>query len=66
MKRILILIADYGYRHHSAAIAIAEALQENHEQGCIVEIVNPLDDKHVPAILSVVSASRICMNPYMP
>lgn len=51
MKRILILIADYGYGHHSAAIAISEALQETHGQDCVVEIVNPLDDERAPAIL---------------
>jgi len=51
MKRILILIADYGYGHHSAAIAISEALQETYGQECVVEIVNPLDDERAPAIL---------------
>jgi hypothetical protein len=51
MKRVLILIADYGYGHHSAAIAISEALQETHGQDCVVEIVNPLDDERAPAIL---------------
>jgi len=51
MKRILILMADYGYGHHSAANAIAEALKETHSQDCIVEIVNPLDDERAPAFL---------------
>ena len=51
MKRILILMADYGYGHHSAAIAISEALQETHGQDCVVEIVNPLDDERAPSIL---------------
>jgi hypothetical protein len=32
-KRILILTADYGYGHRSAANAIAEALHETHDQG---------------------------------
>ncbi|MBK7456178.1 MAG: hypothetical protein IPJ46_21400 [Anaerolineales bacterium] len=41
MKRILVLIADYGYGHHSAAIAISEALQETHGEDCVVEIVTP-------------------------
>ena len=45
MKRILILMADYGYGHHSAANAVAEALKETHGQDCVVEIVNPLDDE---------------------
>jgi 1,2-diacylglycerol 3-beta-galactosyltransferase len=49
MKRILILTADYGYGHRSAANAVAEALYETHGQECKVEIVNPLDDPHAPA-----------------
>jgi 1,2-diacylglycerol 3-beta-galactosyltransferase len=49
MKRILILTADYGYGHRSAANAIAEALQETHGQECKVDIVNPMDDPHAPA-----------------
>jgi 1,2-diacylglycerol 3-beta-galactosyltransferase len=51
MKRILILMADYGYGHHSAAIAISEALQEIHGRDCVVEVVNPLDDERAPAFL---------------
>jgi 1,2-diacylglycerol 3-beta-galactosyltransferase len=51
MKRILILIADYGFGHHSAANAISEALQESYGGNCVVEIVNPLDDKRAPAFL---------------
>jgi 1,2-diacylglycerol 3-beta-galactosyltransferase len=49
MKQILILTADYGYGHRSAANAIAEALHETHGQECEVEIVNPLDDPRAPA-----------------
>ena len=51
MKRILILTADYGYGHRSAAKAIAEALQETHGEDCQVEIVNPMDDPRAPALL---------------
>jgi len=51
MKHILILMADYGYGHHSAANATAEALKETHGQDCVVEIVNPLDDERAPAFL---------------
>jgi hypothetical protein len=51
MKKILILTADYGYGHRSAANAIAEALQETHGEDCIVEIVNPLDDPRAPVFL---------------
>lgn len=49
MKRILILTADYGYGHRSAANAIAEALLETHGQEGSVDIVNPLDDPRAPA-----------------
>jgi len=51
MKRILILTADYGYGHRSAAKAIAQALQETHGEDCMVEIVNPLNDPRTPAFL---------------
>ena len=51
MKHILILIADYGFGHRSAANAISEALQESYGGRCVVEIVNPLDDKRAPALL---------------
>jgi len=51
MKRILILMADFGYGHRSAANAIAEALQETHGPECVVEVVNPLNDKRAPAFL---------------
>ena len=49
MKQILILTADYGYGHRSAANAIVEALHETHGQECTVEIINPLDDPRAPA-----------------
>ncbi len=49
MKKILILMADYGYGHRSAANAIAEALQETYGQESKVDIVNPLDDPRAPA-----------------
>ncbi|MDI6694302.1 MAG: glycosyltransferase [Anaerolineales bacterium] len=49
MKKILILMADYGYGHRSAANAIAEALHETHGQECQVDIVNPLNDPRAPA-----------------
>lgn len=51
MKRILILTADYGYGHRSAAKAITEALQETHGEECSVDIVNPMDDPRAPAFL---------------
>lgn len=51
MKHILILTADAGLGHRSVANAIAAALQELHPAECAVEIVNPLEDKHVPRLL---------------
>ena len=51
MKHILILIADYGYGHRSAANAIAQALQETHDKDCSVEIVKPMDHPSAPAVL---------------
>ena len=50
-KRIVILTADAGFGHRSAANAIAAALQETHGDGCVVEIVNPLEDRRVPGFL---------------
>jgi 1,2-diacylglycerol 3-beta-galactosyltransferase len=51
MKKILILTADFGFGHRSAARAIAEALEETHPGECSVEIVNPMLDRRIPAIL---------------
>ncbi len=50
-KRILILVADAGFGHRSAANAIAAALQELHPAECVVDILNPMQDERVPAIL---------------
>jgi 1,2-diacylglycerol 3-beta-galactosyltransferase len=50
-KRILILTADAGYGHRSAANAIAAALQETHGGECTHEIINVLDHEHTPAFL---------------
>lgn len=51
VKRVLILTADAGFGHRSAANAVAAALKERYGDRCQVEIVNPLDDKRVPAFL---------------
>lgn len=51
MKHILILTADYGYGHRSAANAISEALRETYGEYCSVEIVNPMDHPSAPAVL---------------
>ena len=50
-KRILILTADVGFGHRSAANAVAAALSERYGEYCQVEIFNPLDDKRTPALL---------------
>jgi 1,2-diacylglycerol 3-beta-galactosyltransferase len=50
-KRVLILTADAGFGHRSAANAIAEALQETHGDECTYEIVNVLDDERTPQLL---------------
>jgi len=50
-KRVLVLMAEFGYGHRSTAKAIAEALQETHGRDCAIEIINPLDDERAPAFL---------------
>jgi len=51
MDRILILTADAGFGHRSAAIAIQEALKIKYSDNVYVEIINPLENKLAPAIL---------------
>lgn len=51
LKRVLILTADVGFGHRSAANAIAEALQEKYDGRVKVDIANPLDDENTPGIL---------------
>ena len=50
-KRILILTADAGFGHRSAANAIEAALGETHGADCAVDLVNPLDDSRVLPVL---------------
>ena len=50
-KHVLILTADAGFGHRSAANAIAAALQELHGRDCTFKIVNPLDDERAPTML---------------
>jgi 1,2-diacylglycerol 3-beta-galactosyltransferase len=50
-KRILILTADAGFGHRSAANAVAAALAELYGDQCQVDIVNPLEYKHAPSFL---------------
>ncbi len=50
-KRILILTADAGFGHRSAANAVAAALEELYASDSQVVVVNPLDDKRTPSFL---------------
>jgi 1,2-diacylglycerol 3-beta-galactosyltransferase len=50
-KRILILTADAGFGHRSAANAVAAALQERYGEECEIEIANPLEDPRCPFFL---------------
>ncbi len=50
-KRILILTADAGFGHRSAANAVSEALHQKYGESACVSIVNPLDDKRTPIFL---------------
>ena len=51
VRRILVLTADAGFGHRSAADAVAAALRETYGDACAVQVVNPLEDRHVPALL---------------
>ncbi len=51
MKKILVLSADAGYGHRSAAIAIATALQIQYGEECEVVVNNPLEDERTPTFL---------------
>jgi 1,2-diacylglycerol 3-beta-galactosyltransferase len=50
-KRVLILTADMGFGHRSAAKALADAIRETYGDQCMVEVVNPLNDRRIPSIL---------------
>src|SRR5512138_587122 len=58
-KRILILTADVGFGHRSAANAIAAALQEKHGVECTTEILNVLEHEHSPALLRDSQTDRV-------
>ncbi len=49
--KVLILTADAGFGHRSAANAVAEALQLRYGSDVDVVIANPLDHKSTPAFL---------------
>ncbi|MGD8625116.1 MAG: glycosyltransferase [Anaerolineae bacterium] len=50
-KQVLILTADAGLGHRSAAEAIAAVLKQRYGSDCAVNIANPLDDERVPSAL---------------
>ncbi|MBE0696126.1 MAG: glycosyltransferase [Anaerolineaceae bacterium] len=50
-KRLLILTADAGFGHRSAANAVAAAIEEHYGDLCEVNIVNPLEDRRAPFFL---------------
>ncbi len=50
-KKVLILTADAGFGHRSAANALAAALQNQYGEAVQVEILNPLDDRKTPLLL---------------
>lgn len=57
-KRILILTADAGFGHRSAALAIEAAIQEKYGGLCITNIINPLREEGMPSILQKVAEER--------
>ena len=50
-KKVLILTADAGFGHRSAANAIAAALKSRYSDRCDVEIINPMEDRRTPFFL---------------
>lgn len=50
-KKILILYADAGFGHRSAANAVQQALKIAHSEDCEATLVNPLEDSRAPALL---------------
>lgn len=50
-KRILILTADAGFGHRSAATAVEAALKMKYGDQVQVDVVNPLADKRAPFLL---------------
>ena len=51
LKKILILTADAGFGHRSAANAVAAAFENEYKDTCQIAIVNPLEDKRSPFFL---------------
>lgn len=50
-RHVLILTADAGFGHRSAANAVAVALQELYGASCVLHTANLMEDPRVPALL---------------
>jgi UDP-N-acetylglucosamine:LPS N-acetylglucosamine transferase len=50
-RRVLVLMAEAGFGHRSAAQAVAAALEQRYGPACSVTIANPLADARTPAFL---------------
>ncbi|HSM23776.1 MAG TPA: glycosyltransferase [Anaerolineaceae bacterium] len=50
-KNILIIFADAGFGHRSAALAIKSAIEEQFPDQFLVSLINPLDNKKAPPFL---------------
>lgn len=50
-KKIVVLTADSGFGHRSAANAVAAALQEKYNDKVEVAVLNPMDDRRAPFFL---------------
>lgn len=50
-RRALVLMAEAGFGHRSAALAVAAALEQRYGAACSVTVANPLADARTPALL---------------
>jgi 1,2-diacylglycerol 3-beta-galactosyltransferase len=50
-KKVLVLTADAGFGHRSAANAVCAALEERYGDQCEITIRNPMEDKRTPFFL---------------
>lgn len=50
-KRVLIMTADAGFGHRSAANAVRDALIDKYNDQLSVEVINPLDEPTTPSLL---------------
>jgi 1,2-diacylglycerol 3-beta-galactosyltransferase len=57
-KRVLILTADAGYGHRSAAVAIEAAIEERYGDQCTTRVLNPLREAGSPSIMQTLAEDR--------